>query len=124
MNVINKILIFFISLIPKTVIRLFSKKYIAGETIPEVIQVVKKLNDKGIMTTVDALGENIRNKSEAEKVVELYKDLLKKIDQNGLNATISLKPTHLGLKLDKQFCYRNIYAITDFAANLTIVNIF
>jgi proline dehydrogenase len=115
MNFVNKILFILIFCIPKSIIKIIAKKYIAGEGITDAIAAIKKLNAKGIMATVDILGENVKTEPEAENAVELYKDLLKRIHQDKLNATISLKPSHLGLRLDKKFCYQNISSIVSSA---------
>ena len=88
-----------------------TKKYIAGAKVEDAIRAIKDLNARGIMATVDVLGEEIKEKSEAEKAAALYRDLLRIIDEHKLDANVSLKPTHMGLKLDKEFCYQNIKSI-------------
>ena len=61
-----------------------------------------------MVATLDILGEEVEQKSDSLKVVEEYKQALSEIDSNSLDANISVKPTHLGLKIDKEFCYDNI----------------
>jgi proline dehydrogenase len=83
----------------------FSKKYIAGKSLEEAVQLVKKLNEKGIHATIDVLGEAITNKDEAvESKVECIQ-VLNSIEKNKLMANLSLKPTQLGLNLDEDFAY-------------------
>ena len=74
----------------------------------EILFPIKDLNAKGIMATVDVLGEEIKEKSEAEEALQQYLDVLKVIDEEKLDSNISVKPTHMGLKLDKEFCYNNL----------------
>ena len=112
----NRLVVLLLPLIPKFIVRFFSKKYIAGAKVEDAIRVIKDLNSKGIMATVDVLGEEIENKSEAEKAAALYRDLLQIIDEHKLDANVSLKPTHMGLKLDKEFCYQNIKSVVEKAA--------
>ena len=111
MNIINKLVVFFMPMVPKFIIRIFSKKYIAGAKVEDAVKVIKDLNVKGIMATVDVLGEEIKEKRVAEEAVEQYLNLLKVIQDEKLDSNISVKPTHMGLKLDKEFCYNNIKSL-------------
>ena len=111
MNIINNLVVFFMPIVPKFVVRFFSKKYIAGAKIEEAVKVIKDLNAKGIMATVDVLGEEITEKREAEEAAQEYLNLIKVIDDEKLDSNISVKPTHMGLKLDKEFCYNNLKSI-------------
>ena len=108
MNIINKLVVFFMPILPKFIVRFFSKKYIAGAKVEDAVKVIKDLNSKGIMATVDILGEEIKDKREAEEAAQLYLDLIKVIDDKNLDSNVSVKPTHMGLKLDKEFCYNNL----------------
>lgn len=111
MNIINKLVVFFIPILPKFIVRFFSKKYIAGAKVEDAVKLIKDFNAKGILATLDILGEEITNKSEAENAAQQYLDLLTVIDQENLDSNVSVKPTHMGLKLDKEFCYNNLKSI-------------
>ena len=76
MNIINKLVVFLMPLIPKFIIRLFSKKYIAGAKVEEAVNVIKDLNDKGIMATVDVLGE---------ETIQALQKASQKITENAVN---------------------------------------
>jgi len=115
MNIFNKIIVLFLPLVPKFIIRFFSKKYIAGAKVEDAVRTIKGLNSKGIMATVDLLGEEIKEKAEAESAAEQYVELIKIIDKENLDSNVSVKPTHMGLKLDKEFCYDNIRSIVEVA---------
>jgi proline dehydrogenase len=113
MFVINKFLAWTLPLVPKFIVGFFSKKYIAGSTIEDAIDKIKQFNAKGIMATVDILGEEIKKEENANKVVDQYKEVLKAIETHQLDSNISIKPTHLGLKIDKEFCFNNIKSIVE-----------
>jgi proline dehydrogenase len=113
MFLINKFLAWTLPLVPKFIIGFFSKKYIAGSTIEDAIEKIKQFNAKGIMATVDILGEEIKREENASKVVDQYKEVLKAIETHQLDSNISIKPTHLGLKIDKEFCFNNIKSIVE-----------
>ncbi len=108
MNPINQAIVKFVKLLPKSVVFIFAKKYIAGTHINDAINVVKDLNSKGIMATMDVLGESIKNKKEAEAAKKECLQVLDAIRDNKLNANLSIKPTQLGLGIDKNFCYQNV----------------
>lgn len=89
---------------PKSLIYLFAKKYIAGKTLSEGVAVAKDLNSKGIMTTMDVLGESVRRKEDAINFVNQFLELLDTIEREKLNSNISTKPTQFGLDIDFNFC--------------------
>lgn len=70
--------------------------------------VVKALNTLGCCATLDVLGEHITRKEQAKYAVQEYIEALERIEQDGLDANISVKLTMLGLKLDTKFCLRNM----------------
>jgi len=113
MFLINIVLRWTIPLIPKFIVGVFSKKYIAGSTLQDAIEKIKELNTKGIMATVDILGEEIKKEEDVIKVVDEYKQVIEKIESNHLDSNVSIKPTHLGLKIDKELCYNNIKTIVE-----------
>ena len=111
MSLVNKFFVIILPLVPKIIIGFFSKKYIAGPTLDQAIERIKDLNKRGIMATIDILGEEIDQKADALQVVQEYKDVLAAIKKHHLDSNISVKPTHLGLKIDKMFCLENMRAI-------------
>lgn len=113
MNPLNQIIVAFVKLLPKQVVHIFAKKYIAGEKLDDAVRVVKELNAKGIIATMDVLGEAINNKKEAEIAKIECLDVLDAIEKHKLNSNLSLKPTQLGLGIDKEFCYQQLVEILE-----------
>jgi len=113
MNILNKIIVGTIPLIPKSIVRKFANRYIAGAQHSDAIEVTKRLNDMGLMVTLDVLGEDVFSKSDAQKAKEECLTVLEEISQNNLIANQSLKLTSLGLKIDFNFCLNNLYAILE-----------
>lgn len=104
-------------LVPKFIVRIFSKPYVAGPDLADAVETVKKLNAKGMMATIDVLGERAKEKHESEEAVEEYHKALHIIEQEKLDCYVSVKPTQLGLLIDKEFCYNNLKAIVRKAKN-------
>ncbi|PLX05693.1 MAG: proline dehydrogenase [Marinilabiliales bacterium] len=101
---------------PKGLVWIFSKKYIAGKKIDDAINVAKDLNSKGMLVTIDLLGEFITELTEAEKNKNIYLDIIKNIEAAGIEGNYSLKPTMFGLLIDKDQCYNYIREIVAMAA--------
>ena len=111
MFLLNKLIITLLPLVPKFIVYLFAKRYIAGPSLQDAVDAIKEFNKSGIMATVDILGEEVQKKEDSLEVVNEYIKTLAAIDENDLDSNISIKPTHLGLKIDKDFCYDNIRKI-------------
>jgi proline dehydrogenase len=97
--------------VPKPVVRRLSSRYIAGPSLDDAVRVVRRLNAKRKLATVDVLGEEITGPDEARMIAGQYHDLLARIDAEGLNANISVKLTGLGLELDYDLCRENLEAV-------------
>ena len=98
--------------------RRMSRRFIAGETLDEAIAVVRSLNQRGILATLDHLGENVANQADAQRAVQEYQHLLQRIAAEKVQSTISVKPTHIGLDFGQEFCYQQARAIVDTAHSL------
>lgn len=111
MPLYNRIFIFFMPLVPKPIVKIFSKKYVAGDNLSKAGLTIKKLNNEGIIATMDVLGESTTKENETLPYVEEYIKALHFIKDEQLDCNISLKPTQLGLLIDKELCYKNIKTI-------------
>ncbi|BHH85451.1 proline dehydrogenase family protein [Desulforhopalus sp. 52FAK] len=102
---------------PKKLVWMFSKQYIAGETIAEAVANAKKLNAEGIMTTIDVLGEFITTLDEAEENKKEYLEVIEAAEAAGVDGNYSLKPTFFGLLIDKEVAYNHIRDVVAKAAS-------
>lgn len=113
----NKMIAAMLPYFPKKLIWIFSKRYIAGETVEDAIRASKELNAQGIKVTIDILGEFIKNLDEAEKNKVEYIELIDRVQKENIDGNYSLKPTMFGLLLDKEVCYTHIREIVAKAAS-------
>lgn len=104
MNPLNKLIVDITTLMPKKFVKLFANRYIAGITLSDVIEKVRQLNEKNILSTVDVLGESVSDRKEAEKMKDACIDVLNAIDNYNLKANLSIKLTSLALTLDYEYC--------------------
>jgi proline dehydrogenase len=113
----NKFIAAILPWFPQKFVWIFSRAYIAGETLDDAIRVSKELNSNGIRVTLDVLGEFIKSLEEADQNRKEYLDLIDISYKNNIDGNFSLKPTSFGLLLDKEICYKHIREIVAKAAS-------
>ncbi len=117
MSIVSSIIAKSLPFIPKSVVGYFARPYIAGETLADGIRVVRELNSRGIMATMDVLGESVATREESLAMRAKCEEVLLAIKKEGLDANLSLKPTQLGLGFDVKFCEENIRHLCRIAAD-------
>lgn len=88
-------------------------KFMPGEHLEDAIEAAKQLKPFGITTILTRLGENISRISEADEVCAHYLSVLELVQQAGLDAQVSVKPTQLGFDQDVETCFRYLTTILD-----------
>ena len=111
MGVLDRAIVRVLPAVPRPVVRRLSSRYIAGPEIEDALRVVTELDAQGKLATVDVLGEEITQKSEAREIAQTYLAALEAFGRAGLEANVSVKLTGLGLKLDPALCKENLEAI-------------
>lgn len=81
----------------KGILEFLARRYIAGVRIEDAVSVARALNRDGILATIDNLGENVKTAKDAGDAADEYIRLLNLIRSEGVDSTVSLKLTHLGL---------------------------
>lgn len=113
---LNQLLADALPYMPKKLIWIFSKRYIAGETIEDGLKACRILNQQGIEVTVDLLGEFIETIQQAEENRTRYIEIIERFTSEGIKGNFSLKPTMFGLLIDKEICLDNIEQVVKKAA--------
>ncbi len=90
--------------------------FMPGERLEDAMAAAAEQQRRGIGTILTKLGENLTRVEEAEEVTRHYLEVLDTVKAAGLRAQISVKPTQLGLDLDKELCFNNIQRLVDRAA--------
>ncbi|WP_409294295.1 proline dehydrogenase family protein [Peribacillus sp. SCS-26] len=96
-------------------LKLGAQSVVAGTNLEETIQSIKELNAHGISCTVDNLGEFVFEKEKAREAKEQILAVIEAINESGVDAHISLKPSQVGLDIDYDFCLDNIREIVELA---------
>ena len=82
----------------------FARRFVAGETAQEALDVVRELNAKGITASLDLLGESVYTEREARAARDEYLQLLDRIRESKVDANVSVKLTAMGLDVDHELC--------------------
>lgn len=114
---LNKIISNMLPYMPKKLVWVFSKRYIAGETLEDGLLASKLLNAKNIEVTVDILGEFINTLDEAERNRDEYIGVIERFTAENIKGNFSVKPTMFGLLIDKDVCYRYMREVIQKAAS-------
>jgi proline dehydrogenase len=91
----------------------FARRFIAGETVEEAVAAVRELTARGLLLTLDYLGESVRTSAEADAATRDYLRILDVIVASGIERNVSLKLTQLGLDVDRATCVDNLRRILD-----------
>jgi proline dehydrogenase len=88
-------------------------RFVAGDTIDEVIPFIRQLNSENCTASFDHLNESVASAGEAEQEVTEYLNILAKIDESHIRSNVSIKLTQFGLGLDKELAYKNARRIVE-----------
>lgn len=80
------------------------QRFVAGAELEDAIGAIKDLNAKGIGGILDLLGEGVKDPAGAEAAADEYLRSVKRIEATGIDTTVSVKLTQLGLGFDKGQC--------------------
>ncbi len=117
MSLLDRAIVRLLPAVPKPAVQLLSSRYIAGPTLDDAIEVVRRLNAGGKLATIDVLGEEIAREEEARAIAQAYRDVFAAIDRDGLDCNVSVKLTALGLGLSYELCRENLESVVREAAS-------
>jgi len=117
-RLLDRLIIGVLPVVPRPVVGVFSRRYIAGRTVEDALRESRTLNQAGCMVTLDVLGEQIRVREEAQQARDAYQELLQAIHAAGVDGNVSLKPTQFGLNFDRDYATQNIRSVVARAREL------
>lgn len=88
-------------------------RFVAGETIDEVVPYIREINAENCTASFDHLNESVDNPDEANKEVEEYLRILQKIEETRIRSNVSIKLTQFGLELDPELAYNNARRVVE-----------
>jgi proline dehydrogenase len=117
MRILNTMAAYAIPLVPRSLIRRISRRYIAGESLCDARTRIHALHAAGFRTTVDVLGETASSFDQAESMTRDYLDLIQALDSENELTELSIKLTALGLHLNEDECTARVSTILRAAAS-------
>lgn len=91
----------------------FARRFIAGETAEEAIEAGRQVGARGLLITLDYLGESVATAEEAAAATHAYLQIIDTIVRSDIERNISLKLTQLGLDVDRATAVDNLRRILD-----------
>ena len=98
----------------------FARRFIAGETIEEAIAAARAIEARGLLQTLDLLGESVTTLAEADAASRAYLRVVDAVTQAGIIRNLSLKLTQLGLDVDRASAIDNLRRVLEHAEGFFI----
>lgn len=95
--------------------RLGAKRFVAGESVADFLDVARTMNAQGFAIACGILGEGVRDRAEATEAAEEYCALLRTFADQNIDANVAFKLTHVGLDIDPDLAYENAARIAQTA---------
>jgi proline dehydrogenase len=98
--------------------RRVADRFVAGETLDDAVRALRALNKRGLRANTTLLGEGVAEPAATRRVVDAYRDVLRRLYDERLDANVALKLTHLGLALDGRLAHENVADLVTTAQEL------
>jgi proline dehydrogenase len=92
-----------------------AERYIAGETLTDALTTITGINGRGHAASVDYLGESVRDAATAAEAAQVFIETAGSLAERGLDCSLSLDLSHIGLLVDRDLCLRSASAIAEAA---------
>ncbi len=100
--------------------RRIASRYIAGETLPEALDKIQALARRGHTSILDILGEDVTTPEGARGVADEYLAAAEQLAQTKLDCYVSIKPTHVGLRLGEALALEGYRRLAKHLAKLDL----
>lgn len=90
-----------------------ARQFVAGETEAEALERVRELDERGVGTILNLLGEHYDDRGPAAADTTVYSQLIDDIASEGLRGAVSVKPSQIGLHIDESVFHANAEQIVE-----------
>jgi len=87
------------------------RRFIAGNTMKDAFLVAQKLNSQGFEAIINFLGEEVKDLQKARENARMYSYLIRQIKRRKLKARVSIKPSQIGLRINRFFYRPNLFGV-------------
>lgn len=96
------------------------RRFVAGDHLEDAIVVIKDLSSKRVGGILDLLGEGIEDPKGATEARDEYLHSLERIQETGIDTTVTIKLSQLGLGFDKPVCIDHLRQIAEAARDIKV----
>lgn len=89
-------------------LRKAADRYIGGENLGQTLKKASAANAAGHKCSIEFMGENTKSVEEAEAATGEFLEIVRAIDEQGLDSTVSFDLSHLGLVLSPELAAENL----------------
>jgi len=86
-------------------------RFVAGDSADEAIEAIARLNADGVGGILDLLGEGVADAADTRAAAEEYRDSIQRSRAAGVDTTVSVKLSQLGLEIDRDLCLENLRSL-------------
>jgi len=104
MKLFDRFVLSVLPLIPRRVLWTVGRRYVAGDSLTKALSRITECQQQGFGAILDVLGENVESSAAAESAAAEYHLALESLADIDDDTPVSVKPTHLGLKIDEDLC--------------------
>lgn len=101
--------------------RRIARRFTAGESLDDAVAAAAGLNSRGMEVTLNHLGEHVASEADARRAAAEYAELAQRIGREGLRASISVKPSQIGLGLGQGFFRSRMEEVLEAAGPLHVL---
>jgi len=98
----------------------FAKQWIAGDTIDDALKSAKEAYKNGRHAIINKLGEYNKTTSTIEKTILDYEQIISSFRKWNVRGSISVKPTQVGMSINKKTCLANFEKLIEFASKSNV----
>jgi proline dehydrogenase len=96
------------------------QRFVAGAGLSDAVSAAVNLNTRGIGGILDLLGEGVQDLDGASEATKRYLEAVEVIGERGIDSTVSLKLSQLGLTVDRAACAANLTMVLERAKQLGV----
>ena len=104
MSVLDRAALAGLPLLPRWLMHRLAARYIAGEQLSDALARLAALRARGYTGILDVLGEDVLDEAAARAAAAVYRTAASALAERKLDCYVSIKPTHLGLRLSEKLC--------------------
>jgi proline dehydrogenase len=86
-------------------------KFMPGESVDDMLTAAQAMAGNGVRAVFTRLGENVKDRGEADFVARHYLEVIDRIGAAGIACEPSIKLTQLGLDIDREFAFAHLRAL-------------